>query len=136
MRKSKEEIVTELGQSFELLCHACHSVSDDLFNQSREGKWTPAENFQHLVTATKMTSLAFTLPKFLHVILYGKPQRTSHGFSKVVDNYQRRLSKGAKASGAYVPYDCEQPILLTVKLFTIGVTKRYFNSASCILPFR
>lgn len=121
MRKSKEEIVTELGQSFELLCQACHSVNDDLFNQSREGKWTPAENFQHIVTATKMTSLAFTLPKFLHVILYGKPQRTSHGFSKVVDNYHRRLNEGAKASGVYVPKKTDyRKELLKDKLETEG----------------
>jgi hypothetical protein len=121
MRKSKEEIVTELGESFELLCHACHSVSDNLFNQSLEGKWTPAENFQHLVTATKMTSLAFTLPKFLHVILYGRPQRTSHGFSKVVDNYHRRLAEGAKASGVYVPKKTDyQKDVLNKKLVEEG----------------
>jgi hypothetical protein len=103
MRKTKGEIIKELEQSFQLLSDACHSVNDELFNQSRENKWTPAENFQHLVTSTKMTSLAFTLPKFVHVILYGKPQRTSHGFSKVVDNYKQKLNEGAQASGAYVP---------------------------------
>ena len=70
---------------------------------SKENKWTPAENFQHLVAATKMTSIAFVLPKFMPVLLYGKPARTSHGYNKVVDNYHKKLVEGAKATGVYVP---------------------------------
>lgn len=103
MRKSKEEIVSELQCSFNLLRDTCKGVNDEVFNQSRDDKWTPAENFQHLVSSAKMTSLAFTLPKFMHVMLYGKPRRTSHGFSKVVSNYTQKLDDGAKASGVYVP---------------------------------
>lgn len=103
MRKSKEEIVAALTESFQQLDLLCGSIDRPLFNVSKEGKWTPAENFQHLVTATRMTSLAFSLPKLMPRLLYGKPKRTSHGYSKVVDNYQRKLNQGAQASGAYVP---------------------------------
>lgn len=103
MRKSKDEIIEELGEGFNSLCLAGKSVSDDNFNVSKESKWTTAENLAHLVRATKMTSLAFTMPKFIHVVLYGKPRRTSHGFSKVVENYQKKLEEGAKATGVYVP---------------------------------
>jgi hypothetical protein len=103
MRKSKEEIISELGESFNSLCGVCKSVSDEDFNISKENKWTPAENIQHLVTATRMTRTAFVVPKFVHVLLYGKPGRTSHGFSKVVSNYQNKLEHGAQATGVYVP---------------------------------
>src|SRR3954468_8478289 len=103
MIKSKEQIVAELGESFSSLCEAGRAVSDSSFNASKNNKWTPAENLQHLVKATKMTSLAFTLPKFLHVLLYGRPGRTSHGFNKVVDNYHKKLEAGATATGVYVP---------------------------------
>lgn len=103
MRKSKDEIIAELEESFQELSSLCNIVDEGKFNSSVADKWTPAENFQHLITATRMTSLAFTLPKFMPRILYGKPKRTSHGFSKVVDNYQRKLNEGAQASGAYVP---------------------------------
>jgi hypothetical protein len=43
------------------------------------------------------------LPKFLHVLLYGRPGRTSHGYTKVVDNYHKKLEAGAIATGVYVP---------------------------------
>src|SRR5687768_7533831 len=103
MIKTKEQIVAELGESFNSLCEAGKSVSDTTFNVSKDNKWTPAENLAHLVRATKMTSLAFTLPKLLHVLLYGKPARTSHPYSKIVDNYHKKLEAGATATGVYVP---------------------------------
>jgi hypothetical protein len=97
MIKSKAQIVAELGESFNSLCEAGKSVSDSAFNVSKDNKWTAAENLAHLVLATKMTSLAFTLPKFL------QPARTSHPYSKVVDNYHKKLEAGATATGVYVP---------------------------------
>jgi len=103
MIKSKEQIVGELRESFDVICKASSSVPDELYNVSKENKWSTAENVQHLTTSAKMTSLAFTLPKFVHVLLYGKPGRTSHGYSKVVDNYEKLLEKGAVAGGVYVP---------------------------------
>src|ERR1041385_6187100 len=103
MRKSKDEIISELGESFQSLSAVASSAEDNQFNLSKENKWTPAENVQHIVNATRMTYLAFTLPKFLHVLLYGKPGRTSHGYSKIVDNYQKKLEAGARASGVYIP---------------------------------
>src|SRR3954470_1269858 len=103
MIKSKAQIITELGESFNSLCEAGRSVNESSFNASKNNKWTPAENLQHLVKATKMTSLAFTLPKFLHVLLYGRPARTSHGYTKIVDNYHKKLEGGATATGVYVP---------------------------------
>lgn len=103
MRKSKSEIISELNDGFMSLVSTANLVTDELFNVSKENKWTTAENIAHLVSSTKMTSLAYSLPKFLHVILYGKPGRTSHGYSKIVENYHRKLEEGAKASGVYVP---------------------------------
>jgi hypothetical protein len=103
MRKSKHEILTELSGSFNSLISVSSAVDDTVYNVSKNNKWTPAENIAHLVNATKMTSLVFVLPKFIPVLLYGKPARTSHGFSKIVNNYQKKLEGGAVASGLYVP---------------------------------
>ena len=103
MRKSKQEILTELNGSFNSLISVSSAVDDTIYNVSKNNRWTPAENIAHLVNATRMTSLVFTLPKFIPVLLYGKPNRTSHGFPKVVDNYQKKLEGGAVASGLYVP---------------------------------
>jgi hypothetical protein len=103
MRKDKQLIIEELTQSFNELNAAMSKIDEDAFNVSKGNKWTPAENFQHLATSARVTSLAYSLPKFLPVLLYGRPKRTSHGFSKVVEKYQQKLNGGAKATGLYVP---------------------------------
>ncbi len=103
MIKTKAELVKELNDSFNSLISVSTLVKDDMYNVSKHNKWTPAENIAHLVNATKMTRLAFGLPKFVHVLLYGKPGRCSHGYTKVVDNYQKKLQNGAVATGLYVP---------------------------------
>jgi hypothetical protein len=103
MRKSKEQIIEELHESFNWLYKTGCLVPEDGFNVSKGGKWTAAENIRHLCTGTKATTLAFTLPKFLLALVYGKPSHTSHSYSKLVDNYQKKLEAGAKATGAYVP---------------------------------
>ena len=103
MQKSKDQIITELNESFNSLVEVSVTVKNELFNVSKENKWTTAENIAHLVRATKMTSLAYILPKFLPVLLYGKPRRTSHGYNKLVENYEKKLEGGAVATGLYVP---------------------------------
>src|SRR5207244_107875 len=93
----------------------------ETFNVSKENKWTTAENVQHLVTATKMTQMAFRLPKFLHVLIYGKQHRASKTYARVVDDYRKHLSEGAKATGVYVPKKTDyQKEKLNNKLVTEG----------------
>jgi len=112
MEKSKQVILSDLKTSFEVLYKTANLVSDDLFNTSKENKWTPAENIQHLITAAKMTSLPFTLPKFVPSLLYGKATGKSKTYDEVVAAYKRELAGGAKASGVYIPkktnYDREK----------------------------
>lgn len=103
MHKSKTQIVDELRESFTLLCETALLVPQEDFNTSRDNKWTTGENIQHIITATRMTSLAYALPKLLSVLLYGKPRHNSHTYDNVVGHYTSKLQAGAKATGVYVP---------------------------------
>ena len=121
MQKSKATIVADLKSSFEVLYKTAHLVPDDLFNASKENKWTPAENISHLVNATKMTLLAYALPKFLPALLYSKSKRRSRTYNEVVETYHEKLAGGAKAFGPYVPkkinYDRDK---ITTQLLSEG----------------
>jgi hypothetical protein len=112
MQKSKATIINDLRTSFEVLYKTAYLVSDDLFNTSRENKWTPAENISHLINATKMTLLAYALPKFLPALLYRKSKGKSRTYDEIVESYHQKLAAGAKASGPYIPkkinYDREK----------------------------
>ena len=103
MQKSKPTLINELTSCFELLYKTATLVPDSLFNTSKENKWTPAENISHLITATKMTVLPFTLPKFVPLLLYGKGKGVSRTYDEVVASYESKLANGAKATGVYVP---------------------------------
>jgi len=103
MLKSKPSIINYLNATFEVLYKTAFLVPDNLFNTSKENKWTPAENISHLVNATKMTLLAYTLPKFLPALLYRKGKGKSRTYDEIVESYRQKLSAGAKASGLYVP---------------------------------
>ena len=103
MQKSKPTILNDLQTSFEVLYKTANLVPDALFNASRENKWTPAENISHLITATKMTALPFTLPKFVPALLYGKSSGKSRTYDELVAAYEGKLASGAKAKGIYVP---------------------------------
>ena len=62
-----------------------------------------AENLQHLILSTRMTNLAYRLPKLLVRIIGGKPNRTSIGFEELMKKYYSKLAQGATASSRFVP---------------------------------
>ena len=103
MHKPKPTLLNDLSKTFEVLYKTGALVPDALFNVSKENKWTPAENISHLINATKMTLLAYTLPKFLPALLYGKSKGASRSYDEIVDSYHQKLAAGAKAFGPYVP---------------------------------
>lgn len=81
----------------------CSSIADEQFFYQPEGKWSPAQQVQHLITATNTSRLAFTLPRFLVRWVGGRPNRNSRTFEEVVAKYKLKLEKGGRASGRYIP---------------------------------
>lgn len=79
------------------------NVEDMNFFKRLEDKWSIAENIQHLIAATKMTSLALRVPKFVLRLLYGKPNRPSRSYEELVTKYKAKLEAGGAASGRYIP---------------------------------
>jgi hypothetical protein len=79
------------------------NVEDINFFKRIDDKWSIAENIHHLTTATKMTSLAFRVPKFVLRLLFGKPNRPSRSYEELVTKYKAKLEAGGAASGRYVP---------------------------------
>ncbi|MFN8286652.1 MAG: DinB family protein [Chitinophagales bacterium] len=100
---NKQEILSKLKASFDEAINATKSVGDTNFNVSKNNKWTAGENMAHLGVSAKMTTMAYTLPKFVPALLYGKTKDGSRTYQQVVDFYLGKLNDGAKANGVYVP---------------------------------
>ena len=79
------------------------TIPDELFILSRNEKWTPAQHLDHMIRSVRPVVLAFTLPKFLLRLLFGKPNRPTRSYDEVVHKYIQKLAEGAKASGVFIP---------------------------------
>lgn len=72
-----------------------------------EGKWSVAENIQHLVISTNTSALAWKLPKFVVRLIGGTPNRVSRTYDELKEKYYKKLSEGGRASGRFVPKPVE-----------------------------
>lgn len=97
------QIIQNTETAFKETTSYVKNVEDINFFKSIDAKWSIAENIQHLTTATKMTSLALMVPKFILRLLYGKPNRPSRSYEELVTKYKAKLEAGGAASGRYIP---------------------------------
>lgn len=78
-------------------------LTDEQFIQAPAGKWSPGQQAMHLIKSVKPVALAFGLPGWMPILLFGKSQKGSRSFDVIVATYQGRLSGGAKAGKPYIP---------------------------------
>lgn len=67
------------------------------------GKWSPAQQAEHLVKSVRPVTLAFGLPRFLLPLIFGKANRPSRTYDELVSRYKAKLAAGGKASRPFVP---------------------------------
>jgi len=101
---TKDQIAEACEIIFTACTELCITVGEpSFFKRREEGKWSVAENIQHLIISTNTSILAFTLPAFVVRWIGGKPNRGSKSYEALVEKYQTRLAEGGKASGRFVP---------------------------------
>jgi hypothetical protein len=103
----KQEIITAAREAFTQFAKTCRDTDETFFFERPEGKWSVAENLQHLIISTNTTTLAYSLPKFLVRWIGGKSNRASRSFEELRDRYHKKLQEGAKASGRFIPKPIE-----------------------------
>lgn len=67
------------------------------------GKWSPAQQADHLYRSIRPVNLAFALPEFVLRLLFGRANRPSRSYDEVVEKYKRKLAEGGRASGVFLP---------------------------------
>jgi hypothetical protein len=104
---TKTEIIIALENVFKQFSETSKSINETMLFKRPENKWSGAENIQHLIISTNMSSLAYWLPKFLVRFIGGKPNRVSKTFEELKNKYYIKLSEGGRASGRFVPKPIE-----------------------------
>lgn len=103
----KEEIIAACEKIFYDLSKTCDGLEAGLFFEPITGKWSIAENVQHLIISTKITTLAYTLPLFIVRWVGGKPKRAPGTYDELLLKYRKALLNGATANKTYVPKPLE-----------------------------
>jgi hypothetical protein len=104
---TKTEIIKAAENAFTQFSENCNSMHETLFFKKPGSKWSAAENIQHMIISTNMTTLAYRLPKFIVRLVGGKPNRASRSYEELKDKYYKKLADGGKASGLFVPKPIE-----------------------------
>ncbi len=99
----KEEIIKASKKVFNEFSDTCLQIPDNKFFFLPAEKWSISQNVDHLTRAVKTTKLAYSLPKILVRILFGKANRPSKTYEELVAKYKLKLEQGGKASGRYLP---------------------------------
>jgi len=101
--QTKEDIIRELGKVSKEFTDYCFSINDPLYFQQPPEKWSVAQNVNHLIISARITSLAFSFPKFVVRVYAGKPNRPSRSYDELVAKYILKLAQGGRASGRFIP---------------------------------
>lgn len=92
---STENIVAEILK-------VCKQMNNDHFFHS-EGKWSVAENLEHLRLSFYRSWQGMFIPKFISKRMFGKPTHESLPYEVLEETYKAKLKAGAKATKEYIP---------------------------------
>jgi DinB superfamily len=101
---NKAEILAALQSACNaILATASQTEEGKFFERPQPGKWSAAENMEHLCLAVKPLNLAFALPNFALRLLFGKTNRASRSYESLTEKYKAKLAAGGRASAPFVP---------------------------------
>ena len=100
---NKKEIIEALDKNTNDFNQFVLSLDKEQFENTKDGKWSAGQNLDHLTLAIKPLQPAYSLPKFVLKVLFGKASRPSRSYEALVEKYNSKLAAGAKASGRFIP---------------------------------
>lgn len=70
------------------------NLACEALNASPAGKWSPAQQLDHILCSVGPVHLALDLPKWLLRMAFGKPNRSTRSYEEVVRRYEDKLAAG------------------------------------------
>lgn len=99
----KSTLQTEIAHSHQVFLDYIQQLNAAEFTKQIGEKWTAGQQLEHIYLALRPLRWGFLLPKLAFKLLFGRNKRPSRTYAEIVDFYQSRLQKGAKASKPFVP---------------------------------
>ncbi|HEX6134433.1 MAG TPA: DinB family protein [Longimicrobiales bacterium] len=99
----RPEIVRSLAEVESEVAAFFGSLSDDELVLRVQDAWTPAEHLQHLCTSVAAVARGFSMRRWMLRLRFGRARRPSRSYAELQNHYRDQLSRGARASGVFVP---------------------------------
>jgi hypothetical protein len=100
---TKQELASALEEKVTAFNNYVAGMNRQQFEATPEGKWSAGQNLDHLIRSIRPLQLAYSLPKFILQIMFGKANRPSKTFDELVAKYKNKLAAGGRASGPFIP---------------------------------
>ncbi|HRI21108.1 MAG TPA: DinB family protein [Panacibacter sp.] len=100
---TKQEIIQRLKENHQSFTSFISLLDEKDFLFTVNDKWTPGQQAEHILRAVKPVVLAFRLPLFLLMVIFGNANRPSRSYAGLADRYHEKLAGGGKASGRFIP---------------------------------
>jgi len=100
---NKEQIAERLRNNHTQFIQQIKQLNDADLLFAPEGKWTAAQQLDHIVKSVSPVNMAMGLPKFILKWKFGLTNRPSKTYEALVEKYNHKLQEGGKASGRFVP---------------------------------
>ncbi len=113
---TKIEVTSKIKATAMDYMRFCNEIDNSLYFKETGDKWNTSENTRHLTLAASPLILAFSLPRVILKIAFGKSNRNSLTYDAMLIKYHDRLQKGGKASKPYVPIKGQRDVTKDVEL--------------------
>ena len=99
----KHELAQNLKDRHRDFYNLIEQLSPEEFTFHPVGKWSAAQQLDHIIRSISPVILGLSLPKFLLRLVFGRAKRPSMDYDTLVKTYQAALAKGGKSPRAYEP---------------------------------
>ncbi len=100
---SKADILRNIPVIFDEVRQTIQNVPNEIFTKNIiEGKWSIAENFDHLIRGSAPVASGLKMSKFMLRAL-GKPNRPPRTYTGLIERYTEKLASGGVAGGEFLP---------------------------------
>ncbi|HLF44797.1 MAG TPA: DinB family protein [Chitinophagaceae bacterium] len=100
---NKAEIEKGLEEKVNAINQYISALNLEQFEATPGNKWSAGQNLDHLIRSIRPLQVAYSLPKIMLKIMFGRANRPSKTYEELVEKYNTRLSAGGRASGIFIP---------------------------------
>ena len=99
----REELADLLRKKHRNFTDYISSLSEELFMQARNGKWTAGQELQHIILSAKPMIKALALPADELRSRFGSATQPSRTYDETVAFYRSKLGNGVEAPPRFAP---------------------------------